>query len=155
MRQIVTAFIISLLAIGCQPEERVYLEYQELSPNLEWLAEDAKEFKVPVEDKSKAYNMSLAFRYISGYSYPFAKVLVTETSPSGTETETVYDLKIIDRNGEYIGEAGYEIWDSEHLVEPNKKYLETGTYTYTIKHNMSVDPLDNVMEIGVILDEVK
>ena len=58
-------------------------------------------------------------------------------------------------NGDYIGEAGYDIWDSEHLVDPNKHYEEVGDYTYVIEQNTPVDPLNYAMEIGVILDKVK
>jgi len=80
-------------------------------------------------------------------------VKVTETSPSGKEIVKEYELKVRESNGDYIGEAGYDIWDSEHLVEPNKKYKETGTYTYVIEQNTPVDPLNFAMEIGVILDK--
>ena len=82
-------------------------------------------------------------------------VKVTEVSPSGVETVNEYDLVVANNKGEYIGEAGFDIWDSEHLVEANKKYEETGEYTYIIEQNTPVDPLNYAMEIGIILDEVK
>ncbi|MCK4663761.1 MAG: hypothetical protein KAT68_12895 [Bacteroidales bacterium] len=149
----ILAIIIGL--IGCHPRGRIYVKHQKLSPNLEWLKKDTREFKVPIKDNNIAYNMSLSFRYVHGYQYQVAKVKVTETSPSGKETVKEYDLKVREDKGDYIGEPGYDIWDSEHLVEPNKIYEETGSYTYVIEHNMSKDPLYFVMEIGVILDKVK
>ena len=63
-------------------------------------------------------------------------------------------LKIRNEAGEYLGEAGGDIWDSEHLVEANKKYDEQGTYSYRITHVMPQDPLNFGMDIGVILDKV-
>jgi len=155
MNRLVTILAIAISLNACQPEGRIYIEHQELSPEVEWLKKDTREFKVPIEDNSLAYNMSLAFRYANGYQYQIAKVKVTETSPSGKETVKEYDLKVREDNGDYIGEPGYDIWDSEHLVEPNKKYKETGTYTYVIEHNMPADPLIFAMEIGIILDKVK
>jgi len=155
MIRLLTVLAMTISLIACQPKERVYVKHKELSPGLEWLKKDVREFKVPVEDNSIAYNMSLSFRYVNGYQYQVAKVKVTETSPSGKETVKEYDLKVREDNGDYIGEAGYDIWDSEHLVEPNKKYEETGTYIYVIEHNMPNDPLNFTMEIGVILDKVK
>ena len=155
MIRLLTVLAMTISLIACQPKERVYVKHKELSPGLEWLKKDVREFKVPVEDNSIAYNMSLSFRYVNGYQYQVAKVKVTETSPSGKETASEYDLKVREDNGDYIGEAGYDIWDSEHLVEPGKKYEETGSYTYLIEHNMPNDPLNFVMEIGVILDNVK
>ena len=145
--------IISAGLISCQPENRVFIEHKELSIDLEWLKADSREFKVPVTDNSLTYDLSLSFRYATGFAYQVAKVKVTETSPSGKETIKEYDLKVREENGDYVGEPGYDIWDSEHTVEPNKKYEETGTYTYVIQHNMPEDPLNMVMEIGVILDK--
>jgi len=153
MRKLLTILAVTASLLACQPENRIYIEHQELSPEIEWLKKDVREFKVPIEDNSIAYNMSLSFRYASGYQYQTANVKVTETSPSGKEIVKEYELKVRESNGDYIGEAGYDIWDSEHLVEPNKKYKETGTYTYVIEQNTPVDPLNFAMEIGVILDK--
>ena len=153
MRKLLTILAVTASLLACQPENRIYIEHQELSPEIEWLKKDVREFKVPIEDNSIAYNMSLSFRYASGYQYQTANVKVTETSPSGKEIVKEYELKVRESNGDYIGEVGYDIWDSEHLVEPNKKYKETGTYTYVIEQNTPVDPLNFAMEIGVILDK--
>jgi len=141
--------------MACQPEGRIYSEHQDLSPEVEWVKTDTREFKVPIEDNSIAYDMSLSFRYANGYMFEVAKVKVTETSPSGEKAVSEYDLKVREENGDYIGEPGYDIWDSEHLVESNKKYAETGEYTYVIEHIMPIEILPYAMEIGVILDKAK
>jgi len=150
------ALAATLLAIiGCQPEGRIYNDFKDLSPNIEWLKKDARVFKVDISDINQAYDMSLSLRYVTGYPYRYAKVRVTETSPAGKKSVNDYELVVREENGEYIGEPGLDIWDSEHLVEPNKKYGEAGTYSYTIEHIMQMDPLVLVMEIGVILDKAK
>lgn len=155
MKRLLTAVTLIMGLIACNPEGRVFVEHKELSPQVEWLKKDKREFKVPIEDNSAAYNMSLSFRYANGYQYQVAKVKVTQTSPSGKEEVNEYDLKVRKDNGDYIGEAGYDIWDSEHLIEAGKKYDETGTYTYVIEHIMPADPLNFAMEIGVILDKAE
>ena len=154
MRKLLTIIAVSLSLLACQSENRIYIEHQELSPELEWLKKDIREFELPIDDNSIAYNMSLSFRYATGYQYQTANVKVTETSPSGIETVNEYELKVREANGDYIGEAGFDIWDSEHIVEPNKTYKETGKYKYVIEQNTPVDPLNFAMEIGVILDKV-
>jgi gliding motility-associated lipoprotein GldH len=155
MKKLLTGLLIVSSLIACQSEDRVFVEHQELSPEVEWLKKDVKTFKVPVSDNSLNFNLSLSFRYTTGYQYPTANVKVTEISPSGKESVKEYDLKVREANGDFIGEPGFDIWDSEHLVEANKKYEETGTYTYVIEQNTPVDPLNFVMEIGVILDKAK
>jgi gliding motility-associated lipoprotein GldH len=155
MRNILAVLIISVIVTSCQLGGRVYSKNQELSPQAEWLKKDAREFMVPVKDKNLIYNLSISFRYVDGYQYQIARVRVTETSPAGKVTVKDYDLKVREDNGDYIGEAGLDIWDSDHLVEANKKYEESGTYSYRIEQNMPVDPLTSVMEVGIILEKAK
>ena len=99
--------------------------------------------------------MSLSFRYANGYQFNVAKVRVTETSPSGIVSIRTYNLETRDESGAYLGEAGLDIFDSEHLVEPNKKYKEKGSFTYLIEQDMPDDPLHYAMEIGLIIDKAK
>ncbi len=155
MNRLLIILVIAIGLFACQPEGRIYVEHQDLSPKLEWLKKDTREFKVPIEDNSISYNMSLSFRYVHGFQYQAVKVKVIETSPSGKEIVKEYDLKVREDNGDYIGEAGFDIWDSNHLIEPNKKYNEAGFYTYVIEHSMPNDPLNYAMEIGVILEKAK
>jgi gliding motility-associated lipoprotein GldH len=145
---------ITISLIACQPENRVFIEHQELSPDFEWLKKDKRSFTVPVKS-GVDYNLSLSFRYTTGYQYKVGRVKVTETSPSGAIQVYEYDLKVREANGDYIGDPGLDIWDSEHVVATNKQYKETGNYTYILEHNMPQDPMNFVMEIGVILDVVK
>lgn len=155
MKNWILIFIAGCCIAGCRPEGRVYAEHKELSPNIEWQKEDVREFQVPIENTDQPYNLSLSFRFANGYQFEVVNVEVTEISPGGEETVKDFELKIRNENGEYIGEAGYDIWDSEHLIEKNKQYSEPGTYTYRIAHKMPQDPLNFAMEIGVVLDEVK
>lgn len=153
MKKIYSICLLSFLLFSCQQEGRIYVKHLDLSPEVEWLSKDKREFKVPIEDNSIPYNLSLTFRYATGYQYQVAKVKVTETSPSGKVTTEEYDLKIREDNGDYIGDPGFDIWDSEHMIEADKKYLETGTYTYQIEHIMPNDPLYFAMSVGVLLDK--
>ena len=153
MIRVLVASALAASLMGCQPEGRIYVEHQELSTDVSWKKVDAREFKLTVEDTNLRYNLSLSFRYVDGYQYQFAKVKVMETSPSGKQSTKEYDLKVRDDYGDYIGEPGLDIWDSEHLIETNKKYKEVGTYSYVLEHNMPKDPLHFVMEIGLILDK--
>ncbi len=68
MNRFIVLFFFSLGLVACQPENRVFVEHQELSPNLEWVKKDVPAFEVPIADNSAAYDMSLTFRYANGIS---------------------------------------------------------------------------------------
>lgn len=152
MIRLLLTMTMAISLIACHPKGREYVKHKDLSPELEWLKKDTREFQVPVDDISIAYNMSIAFRYANGFKHQFLKIKVTEINPDGTEEVNHYSLKIREENGQYIGDPGYDIWDSEHLVEEAKRFEKRGSYTYIIEHTMPVDPVHFAMEIGLILD---
>ena len=155
MNKLFTLLTLSLMLFSCQPEGRVFSENKELSAQLQWLKEDVIQFDVPIDDISSSYDMNLNFRYATGYQFDVVKVRVTETSPSGKEVVEEFDLKIRDKNGDYIGEPALDIWDSEHLIKEKVKFNESGTYTYKIEHTMPQDQLHFAMELGLTIDKSK
>ena len=152
MKKIIGIIAILFILVSCQSKNRIFSENQELSPQMEWLKSDLKTFNVKIDDINQNYKLSLAFRYAEGFQSKTIKVKLTEISPSKKKTIKIYDLKVLNEKGEYIGEPGLDIWDSEHLIEQNKKYLEKGVYTYKIEHQMPSDVVNMAMEIGLILD---
>jgi gliding motility-associated lipoprotein GldH len=152
---LLAALALSFVLFSCQPEGRVYSDHKELSPELEWLQKDKREFQVPIEDADTNYDLSLSFRYATGFPHKTLNVKVTEISPSGSEQVKEYKLQVRDDKGGYIGDPGLDIWDSEHLVDENISYDEKGTYTYVIEHIMPQDPVNYAMEIGLIIDKAK
>lgn len=153
MKKIIVTLVLGLCFISCDSNNRIYSEHKELSPQMEWKKEDARTFDLSIENTENVYDLSLSFRYMEGFPFKSMKVKVTEISPSGKEHSKEYNLKIRDENGEYIGEPALDIWDSEHLIESDKKYIEKGKYSYIVEPSMPSDPVQMVMEIGVILDK--
>jgi gliding motility-associated lipoprotein GldH len=148
-------FFILLILSGltsCQPKDRVYVKHKDLSPNVEWLQNDIIAFEIPIKDKDQLYKMGIAFRYANGYRFQSIDLNIIETSPSAKVQRFDFSSQVRDDSGNYIGEPGYDIWDSEHILIESREFKETGVYTYTIQHTMPVDPLNFAMEIGMILD---
>lgn len=145
--------ILILSFSACTPEGRVFSDNQTLSPEIEWLKSDVKSFQVPIVAQNK-YNVSIAFRYANGFPFRAAMVKMEIISPSGITNSEVHELVVRQEGGEYIGEAGFDIWDSEHQVLTSQLFEETGEYTFKLSHAMNQDPLNFAMEIGLVVDKV-
>jgi hypothetical protein len=62
-------------------------------------------------------------------------------------------LKIINDNGEYIGEPALEIWDSKHVINDNLTYKHAGIYSYKIESLFPSESLPSAMEIGLRIEK--
>lgn len=151
---VVFLFCIMLANTACN-SKKVYEKHQKLSENIQWDKSDTKRFEIDINDNSIPYNFYLAFRYADGYPFTSVKLLVKEIQPDGSFEELPYELQLRDEKGNYIGSPGFDIWDSEHLIIPNKNFLQTGKYVYEISHNMPLDPLPLSMEIGIKIEKAE
>lgn len=148
-------FVALLSFTACTPSNILFEEHKQLSPELEWKKEDARTFEVAVTDDSKAYDVKLAFRYATGFQFKNVKLNVIETTPSGETKTHAVTITVVNEKGDYIGEPGLDIWDSTHPFLNNVNFSQTGTYSYTIQHDMPQDPLQLAMEIGLIVEAVQ
>jgi len=145
--------LVFFTLVSCKPEGRIYEKHKDLSPNVEWLRSDVRSFAFQIDDTISSYEVGVALRYASGFVHQYGKVSMVLTSPSGKSTEHMFSLKVREDNGDYIGEPGFEIWDSHHPVLKNVFFEESGEYTATFQHAMERDPMNMVMEIGLTIDK--
>ena len=146
-------FVFAIGIMGCNPN-RIYNEHFETGEGLQWLKADKKTFNVNIEDASKKYNVYITFRYATGFAKTDAPVTLSQKTPSGELTSNNYALKIRDDKGDYIGEPGYDIWDSEHMILAEVN-LEAGTHQFVLEHNNGEGTLFPVLDVGLIVEKVE
>ena len=152
----ISIFLFSLVILfSCNNDSKIYSKYKDLSKGGLWDKEDEVFFKVQVKDISSTYNVKFLFRHLSEFAYKDLNIKVTETSPSKRESVSEYSLKLVDENGDYIGEELMSVIDCETEVESNKQYTEKGVYIYRVEHVMSVSSVGNAIELGLNVEKNK
>ena len=107
------------------------------------------------QDKSsQKYNVYITFRYATGFAKTDAPVSLSQKTPSGELYTNDYALRIRDDKGDYIGEPGYDIWDSEHMILAEVK-LEAGTHQFVLEHNNGNGTLFPVLDVGLIVEKLE
>jgi len=155
MKKFVSISIVLLALVACTPEGRIFEKHKDLSPDLEWRRSDVRSFDVPIEDTSKSYRLSATLRYVSGYPWTTVPLKIDVTSPSGISLSTSHDLIVRDSEGNYIGEAGLDIWDSMHTLSDSFPFDEQGMYHFDISHNGPDEVIPFLMEIGLVVDDIE
>ena len=150
--RILTLISVALFA-SCN---HVYKQYDKESfPTYTWNSSDGIIFKPKIGDISKSYKLIFGIRHLYGFQFETMTVTVRTITPSGKETEKQYEIKVKDTQGEYIARCGGDLCDLETEIDSQVKFDEPGEYTYLVTHNLPVDRVPGVMEIGLIIDELE
>jgi gliding motility-associated lipoprotein GldH len=149
MRKI--GFVIASFLILCScSNEKVYFEKNiALDADYTWNQTNIVSFDIPIQENSHPHQLSLNFRYATGYRYDKLSIRITTITPEGVKVISDYDIPVRDSNGEFIGEKGYDIIDLNYVLDPAIQFPVHGDYRYTIEQRMPDATLDYVLEIGL------
>jgi gliding motility-associated lipoprotein GldH len=148
-----TAFNFLLAALLLTSCDRVYREYDKDSfPTYTWKSGQEVIFNPTIEDATKSYELVLGLRHVFGLKIRTLAINVRQISPSGKETTNEYQLTLIDDKGEYISSCGGDLCDIEVAVASGIKFEEAGTYKFVVTHNMPIDRIPGIMEVGLIIN---
>jgi len=135
---------------------RVYREYDKESfPSYLWQRGQEIKFNPTIKDVSKTYELVLGLRHVYGLKMRTLAINVQQISPSGKESNKEYQLTLIDERGEYTSSCGGDLCDIEVTVERDIKFDEAGEYTFIVTHNMPLDRIPGIMEVGLIINTVE
>ncbi len=143
---ILVAFVFS----SCDPN--VLFEENVKLPENRWEQKNNIILKTEILDTVNPHNIYINVRNAGGYQFSNLYVFFTTQTPSGkTERDTV-DLKLADPSGKWIGDGLGDIWDSRHAFKHNFLFPEKGIYTFTLEQAMRIDPLPQLMDVGIRIE---
>jgi len=150
----VLIFSSILLLTSCND---IYKRYDKDSflPLYTWDSSKGIIFKPQIDDITGSYKLVLGIRHVYGFRLATLKVKIQTLSPSGKQTEKLYEIKIKDANGEYLSNCSGDLCDLETVVENNVKFEEIGDYTFSVTHQSQDKKIVGIMEVGLIIDESK
>ncbi len=146
-------FICTLIIFICFScaSDHAFEERNDNFTKFRWEKNKAVEFRPEISDTAGTYNISLTFRHVFGFQFQDMNIIMYTRSPSGEAQTTKYTIPVADENKQYLSECALDICDLEMILESDVKFTEIGTYRYYISHDMPVDPLPNVMEVGLVI----
>ncbi len=146
------AFITLLLFFGSCNQNRIYREYIKDFPAYHWSSKNVCEFSPKIEDTSVKYNIYFLLRHVYGFQNKNIKINVEIISPTGKTFSKDYVVQVFKNKKEYISDCGGDLCDLTTLIEKQFTFLEKGVYTVKIKNVSVLDPLLNVMEVGLAVE---
>lgn len=144
--------VCALLLYACNSSNLVFEKNTEI-PERSWAYEFKPAFEAPVTDTVSRYNLYVNLRHTNNYAYSNMWVMIYTTLPSGKKMERRTELPLADKEGKWYGKDSGSIVNQQILIQPNAIMPEAGTYRFEFEQNMRVNPLPDVLSIGLSIEK--
>ena len=142
--------IFVLTACGEQPMyEKVYS-----FDNQKWDQNVKLEYPVKIENINKEYNFTLFLRTTTDYKYNNLWVFMKTETPDGTIAREPFEIRITNDDGSWIGTKTGTVVETQ-LNFVRRKLPKEGTYTFTLEQGITESIIDEVLDLGFRVEEVK
>ncbi len=151
------AFCCLLLATaGCMKSP--YFQKDVSVPQYEWAYNFQPSFKVDIEDTAALYNLYFIIRHTE--AYPFANlwmyVYTKEPGDSSFQRSRI-EIPLSEASGKWLGRGMGEVYEQRMPITRNDApmiFKKPGTYELKFEQNMRVNPLPEVLQVGLRIEKL-
>jgi|SRR5690606_1119285 len=133
--------------IGCT--DHALIDENEAIEDSNWSNKQAREFTTTVKDVSVPYHVYLNIRNSMEYSFANLSVLFRQINPDKTTKTYRVNVVLADKEGLWIGKGAGNLYAHQVRFLKNHHFPDTGVYIFQIEHNMRLDPLTGITDIGL------
>ena len=144
--------MLGLALSACQDAavfEKVYAFENEV-----WDLKVKPTFKVEIKDLEKEYDFILTLRTTTDYEYSNLWIFLNTTTPSGKIGREPFEIKTTLEDGSWAGKKTGTVVEFP-LYFKRRKFPEKGTYTFMLEQAITKSSVNEVLDIGLRLEEVK
>ena len=142
-------FILVLVSCGKQPlYEKVHTFDGRIWP------QDLTAFhSVEVADTTRLYNVTITLRTTTDYKFSNLWIFLSTALPGGKTERMPYEFRIANEDGSWIGNKTGTIVETE-ITFGSRSFPAKGTYNFTIEQGITQSTIDEVLDIGLRVDEL-
>ncbi|MET0300569.1 MAG: gliding motility lipoprotein GldH [Flavitalea sp.] len=156
MKNCFPLLLVVLMAASCQTSIDVFEKNVEI-PDHSWNASFKPEIKFEVTDTAARYNIYAVVRHTDSYEFNNIWMNIYTSIPGDTAIKKqLLDLRLATDEKGWLGSGMDDIFEHRILITGQPEPLtKAGVYTFRFENLMRVDPLPEVMNIGVRVEKAK
>lgn len=147
MKYIVFSLFITISISSCVHNST--FEQNSAIKDQNWTYDQKPSFSVPISDNSAKYNIYINLRHTNQYDYSNLFVLLNEKGNKLKDTAYRNEIKLAEVDGQWLGKSSGSLYEVEHLAKENFSFPDTGVYVFAIEQNMRVNPLRDIVDVGI------
>lgn len=155
MKQSLFAFALVLSAMLFSCNQNVVFEKNLDIKNESWDYSQAQTFKVNIEDTTSRYNIYINIRHTFHFEWRNLWIQIDTEFPDGKKLSKRVNLPLSEADGKWFGECSGNSCFIQIPLQENAIFPVTGNYTFTIRQDMRVNPLQNIRNVGLKVEKIK
>ena len=149
-RNYLLIFLCALFFSSCD-KSVVFEENVEL-PDNRWEIKNVVTLETNIDDTITPHNLYINLRNAGGYQFSNIFLFFTTKSPSGKMERDTVELTLADPSGKWLGNGLGDIWDNRVLFKQSFRFPEKGVYQFSLEQAMRIDPLPQIMDVGIRIE---
>lgn len=145
----------SMLFAACQPVP--HFQKNEAIPHNAWSYNFKPVFTFDITDSNSFYQPYFIIRHTQAYPYNNLWMWLYIKTPGDTvATKARINITLADATGKWLGRGMGEIYEQRmpFSLGDSVDLSKPGTYTIEMEQNMRIDPLPEVLHVGVRVEKV-
>lgn len=144
-----------LFLAGCLPSP--YYQKDFTIPRNQWAYQFKPSFKFEITDTNATYNLYFIIRHTEAYPYSNIWMWVYTKQPGDSAFQKArIEIPLAETNGKWLGKGMGEIWEQRLPMTRDGApmvFNKAGTYEMQFEQNMRVNPLPEVLQIGMRIEK--
>ncbi|TDG37535.1 gliding motility lipoprotein GldH [Pedobacter changchengzhani] len=143
-------FAISLLSSCASNIADVNVEI----PDHAWSYRNHIKASFEIKDYTKAYNIYFKLRHTADYRYANIFILAHFKNDKSTATKR-FEFKLAKNDGEWLGSGSGNLFTYNLPLLSNYHFEKNGKHEIDLEQNMRDNPLMEISDVGILVEEVK
>ena len=143
--------LVASLFIGCTPN---VIDSNVEIPERKWTYRNHIITPFEIKDNQKAYNVYFKLRHTAEYKY--SNIFILAHFKDGKDmVNQRFEFQLAKNDGEWLGSGSGNVFSYTLPLLENHRFPRNGKFEIEIEQNMRDNPLAEVSDVGILVEEVK
>ena len=142
-------FLISIAACQTIPLS----EQNTIHPEHQWNSAKPEKYLFNITDTNQLYKIVFVIRHHNAYHYKNIWIELSHSSTADQSKTETFNLNLANDQKGWLGTGMDDIFDQRIPLYSKPVKLKYGMHTFTIKHTMREDPLQNILSTGIRIEK--